>query len=368
MKTESLPRSLAVAGGWGYIGRHFVDAAAALDIPVYVRDPGPIPVGVNRDRVTVMPDDDSFYALPADFFHIALHPTVRRLALRHLADRFVRGDRFMVLNEKPMAAPECPGECVELRNLVDSTGMSMLFDFPELFDPMTLRVREFLNSFNEVRIDEMRMTRSKDREDPANPRNYKIMVPIQYQETVHCLAWVFTCLAEARGGLDRVWDGGVTVEGTSVPYHPPNPGAYPYPVDGRFAGNLHLGGCTVYLLTDFTGNAPRTKRRTVRGVGDGRPFVIEAEYLEGHKFLAIDGRDIGFAQDANVYQSVIRQAWKWHLNPCLDTPTLHPTPAFAHRTYLLSAMLWDACHLAGPRSVGNLRDFLDYTPGFTAPK
>ena len=367
MKTRNLPRSLAVAGGWGYIGRHFVDAAVALDIPVYVRDPGPIPTGVDRDRVVVVPDDAQFYSLPADFYHIALHPTDRRTALRRLADRLLGGERFMVLNEKPMAAPEYPEECAELRGLVDTSGMCMFFDFPELFDPMTLRVREFLRSFENVRITEMRMTRSKDREDPANPRNYKIMVPIQYQETVHCLAWVFTCLAETRGGLDHVWDEGVSVEGTSVPYHPPNPQSYRYTVDGRFAGNLHFGDSTVHVLTDFTSNAPRTKRRTVRGIGDGKPFVIEAEYLEGHKFLAIDGKDIGFAQDANVYQSVIRQAWQWYLNPEGDNGDLYPTPAFAHRTYLLSAMLWDACHLGGPRRVDGLDAFLAYRPGFTAP-
>jgi predicted dehydrogenase len=367
MKDASLPRSLAVAGGWGYIGRHFVDAAAALDIPVYVRDPGPLPTGIDRDRVRVVENDDDFYALPADVYHIALHPTDRRVALRRLADRLLQGDRFMVLNEKPMAAPDFPEECAELAQLVDDAGMSMFFDFPELFDPMTLRVRAFLNSFDEVHIDEMRMTRSKDREDPANPRNYKIMVPIQYQETVHCLAWVFTCLAEARGGLDRVWDGGLSVEGTSAPYHPPNPNAYPHTVDGRFEGSVRFGDSTVRLVTDFTTGAPRTKRRTVRGVGDGKPFVIEAEYLEGHKFLAIDGRDIGFAQDANVYQSVIRQAWQWFLHPGSDDAALHPTPAFAHRTYLLSAMLWDACHFDGPHSVNGLASFLNYKPRFRAP-
>ena len=367
MKNESLPRSLAVAGGWGYIGRHFVDAAAALDIPVYVRDPGPIPTGVDRDRVRVVGNDEDFYALPADFYHIALHPRDRRAALDRLAGRLLRGDRFMVLNEKPMAAPESPEECVELRQLVDAAGMCMFFDFPELFDPMTLRVRAFLRSFGEVRIDEMRMTRSKDREDPANPRNHKIMVPIQHQETVHCLAWVFTCLAETRGGLDHVWDQGLSVEGQSAPYHPPNPGAYPYRVDGRFEGSVRFGDSTVHLLTDFTKDAPRTKRRTVRGVGDGRPFVIEAEYLEGHKFLAIDGKDIGFAQDANVYQSVIRQGWQWYRHPDLGEADLYPTPAFAHRSYLLSAMLWDTCHLGGPRGVDSLDAFMDYRPGFITP-
>jgi predicted dehydrogenase len=368
MKDMSLPRSLAVAGGWGYIGRHFVDAAAALDIAVYVRDPGPIPTGIDLDRVEVIGDDDSFYSLPADFYHIALHPTNRKAALRRLADRLLRGDRFMVLNEKPMAAPEFPGECMELRQLVDAAGMCMFFDFPELFDPMTLRVREFLRSFKEVRIDKMRMTRSKDREDPANPRNYKIMVPIQHQETVHCLAWVFTCLAETRGGLDHVWDQGLSVEGWSSPYHPPNPEAYPYTVDGRFEGSVRFGDCLVHLTTDFTADAPRTKRRTVRGVGDGKPFVIEAEYLEGHKFLAIDGKDVGFAQDANVYQAVIRQGWRWYQHPDLDDAALHPTPGFAHRSYLLSAMLWDACHLGKPRQVSNLQEFMGYTPGFVAPK
>jgi predicted dehydrogenase len=368
VKDKPLPRSLAVAGGWGYIGRHFVDAAVTLDIPVYVRDPGPIPTGVDRDQVQVIGDDDTFYGLPADFYHIALHPTDRRVALRRLAARLLHGDRFMVLNEKPMAAPETPEECAELKQLVNVSGMCMFFDFPELFDPMTLLVRAFLRSFTEVHIEEMRMTRSKDREDPANPRNYKIMVPIQYQETVHCLAWVFSCLAEVRGGLDHIWDQGLSVEGESAPYHPPNPEAYGQTVDGRFEGSLSFGDSKVRLVTDFTTGAPRTKRRTVRGVGDGKPFIIEAEYLEGHKFLAINGKDIGFAQDANVYQAVIRQGWQWFLHPGLDDADLHPTPAFAHMTYLLSAMLWDACHLGGPRRVDSLNSFRSYQPGFRFPE
>ncbi len=368
MKDASLPRSLAVAGGWGYIGRHFVDAAVALNIPVYVRDPGPIPTGVDRNRVNIVGNDDDFYGLGADFYHIGLHPQHRRAALRRLADRMLNGDRFIVLNEKPMAAPESPEECLNLRQLVEAAGMCMFFDFPELFDPMTLRVRAFLRSFDRVRIDEMHMTRSKDREDPANPRNYKIMVPIQHQETVHCLAWVFTCLAETRSGLDHLWDEGVSVEGESAPYHPPNPGDYPHAVDGRFEGSVRFGSSLVHLLTDFTAGAPRTKRRTVRGVGDGEPFVIEAEYLEGHKFLAINGKDVGFAQDANVYQAVIRQGWQWYQHPVLDDAALYPTPDFAYRAYLLSAMLWDACHLGGPRGADSLEAFWNYAPGFTVPE
>ena len=365
MKDPLLPRSLAVAGGWGYIGRHFVDAAAALDIPVYVRDPGPVPAGVDLDRVQVIGDDDTFYSLPSDFYHIALHPQDRWAVLHRLAERLLRGNGFLVLNEKPMASPESPEECAELRQLANTSGMCMFFDFPELFDPMTLCVRAFLSSFSEARIDEVRMTRSKDREDPANPRNYKIMVPIQHQETVHCLAWAITCLAEARGGLDHVWDQGLSVEGVSAPYNPPNPEAYPHAVDGRFEGSVHFGDSKLHLFTDFTTGAPRTKRRTIRGMGDGKPFVIDAEYLEGHKFLVIDGKDIGFAQNANVYQSVIRQGWQWFLHPGVDDAALHPTPAFAHRTYLLSAMLWDACHLGGPRSANSLGAFMNYRPGFS---
>jgi hypothetical protein len=120
-------------------------------------------------------------------------------------------------------------------------------------------------------------------------------------------------------------------------------------------------------LTDFAAGAPRTKRRTVRGVGDGKPFVIEAEYLEGHKRLAIDGEDLGFARDASVYQAVIRQGWQWYQQPELGETSLYPTADFAHRSYLLSALLWDACHLGGPRVVANLEEFWNYAPGFTVP-
>jgi hypothetical protein len=65
----------------------------------------------------------------------------------------------------------------------------MLYDFPELFDPLTARLLDFLAQFRSVQLTEITVQRSKDRENPANPRNYKRMVPIQYQETVHCIAF-----------------------------------------------------------------------------------------------------------------------------------------------------------------------------------
>ena len=67
----------------------------------------------------------------------------------------------------------------------------MLFDFVEVFNPHSFLIRDMLRGlagYPDFRITRIRCERSKDREDPRNPRNRKVIVPIQYQETAHCLA------------------------------------------------------------------------------------------------------------------------------------------------------------------------------------
>ena len=83
-----------------------------------------------------------------------------------------------------------------------------------------------------MKIESIEVQRSKDREDPANPRNYKRIVPVQYQESVHCLAFVLNLLANIRGSLETVFAHGLTVTAHSEPYAPPNPAEYDYVVDG----------------------------------------------------------------------------------------------------------------------------------------
>ena len=42
-EASELPRSIAIAGAWGYIGRKFLDVALARGLTTYVHDPGPMP-------------------------------------------------------------------------------------------------------------------------------------------------------------------------------------------------------------------------------------------------------------------------------------------------------------------------------------
>ena len=58
-----LPRSIAIAGAWGYIGRKFLDVALANGLETYVFDPGPMPEDVDRSRFD--PDRPRGGLLPA---------------------------------------------------------------------------------------------------------------------------------------------------------------------------------------------------------------------------------------------------------------------------------------------------------------
>lgn len=334
---DNLPDSIAIAGAWGYIGRKFLDVALARELMVYVHDPGPIPPDLDPSRFVRITDEADFYGLDADFFHLALHPEHRRLDLL-----LERNQPLLILVEKPMALPGHPEECREIVEAVDRSQAIVLFDFPELYDPLTARVVEHLARFREVRLTELFVQRSKDREDPANPRNYKRMVPIQYQESVHCLAFVLHVLAAVQGSLASAMSGGIRIEARSDPYDPPNPEAYPEVVDGRCAYRARIGNVKVEGLTDFKRRAEWSKRRVIRGIGDGRPFEIEVNYLEGHKSLRINGSAQPCDPSANSYEHVLTTATRWAREVRRDElmSDIYPNPRFARLTYQLSAALW----------------------------
>ena len=339
--SDVFPASLAIAGAWGYIGRRFLDAALARGLRPTVYDPGPLPADVDPSRLTVLTSEDDFYRADAEVFHLAVHPEYRRL------DRLLaRGDRPLILNEKPMAVPGRPDLCDDIVAATDAAEAVVLYDFPELYDPLTARLIGFLNGFRSVELTDIYVQRSKDREDPANPRNRKRMLDIQYQESVHCLAFALFVTATVRGNVDGVLAGGVRLAGESDIYAPPNPEDYPAPVDGRcrFAGTL--GGVPVAGLTDFKRGAPWAKRRVVRGVGDGTPFEVELSYLEGHKALLVNGVAQNCDPAANSYESVLATAARWVRKVGRDSlmTGLYPNPRFTRVTYHLSAALWRSCH------------------------
>jgi predicted dehydrogenase len=335
-----LPASIAIAGAWGYIGRRFLDAALARGLRVTAFDPGSPPADVDLSRLTLLPTEDDIYRADAEVFHLAVHPEHRRL------DRLLsRADVPLVLVEKPMAVPGRPDLCDKIVAAADAGRPVVLYDFPELYDPLTARLVEFLNGFRSVELTGLYVQRSKDREDPANPRNRKRMVDIQYQESVHCLAFALFVTAAAGDGLDAVLSRGVRLSGESAVYAPPNPEDYPAPVDGRCAFRGDLGGVPVTGLTDFTRGAPWAKRRVVRGIGDGTAFEVEVSYLEGAKSFHVNGVDRGCDPTANSYEAVLATAGRWVREVCRDRlmSGLYPNPRFTRVTYHLSAALWRAC-------------------------
>ena len=53
---------------------------------------------------------------------------------------------ILVLCEKPMAAPESPEDCPRIVAAARNSRVLMLYDFPELYDPLTERVMDHLDS------------------------------------------------------------------------------------------------------------------------------------------------------------------------------------------------------------------------------
>jgi len=362
-----LPESIAIAGAWGYIGRKFVDAALAQGVRTHVYDPGPAPADIDHRSLDRIEDEEAFYRLNAGMFHLAVHPEQRRGGEQILLERSARGS-FSILNEKPMAAPECPDHCDSIVADVERSGATMLYDFPQLYDTMTEQVLRYLAGFRDVRVTDLRLCQSKDREARDIARNYKRMVTIQYQESVHCIAFVLYLLGRLRGDLASVFADGVSIVGESEPYDPPNPDVYPHVVDGRCTYAVDIGETHVEGLTDFKANAKWSKRRVIRGTGDGKPFHIEMDYLEGEKRLAIQGMDQHCDPQADSYQQVITTLTRWRR----DVPAaslmadVYPNPRFARATYQLSSALWRSCHDRREIRLRSGGDLLAFDAGFAA--
>jgi hypothetical protein len=359
------PRSIAIAGAWGYIGGKFLDAARQLGIATSVFDPGPPPADLEMGHIERSSDEHAFYSSRADLFHIALAPHARDVGLTLLLERS-QHEPIAILNEKPMAAPEQPEQCQNLIDAVQSSGALMLFDFLELFSPLTSTIVDHLAQFQNVSIDTIDMQRSKDREAVDNPRNYKIMTPIQFQESVHCLAWILFLLSRLRGSIPAAFEGGLQIDAKAEPYTPPNPQQYRYIVDGHCVWNAKWGQTAVTGRTDFKRHAPWSKRRVVRGRADGRPFEIEADFLEGRKRLMIDGVDQHIDPSSNSYVQVIETFGRWQREIGRDALLrgVYPNPVFAQATYQLSSALWRASRDRRPIAFRSYECLLDFDARF----
>ncbi|NLV40952.1 MAG: hypothetical protein GXY15_06965 [Candidatus Hydrogenedentes bacterium] len=340
----ALPPALAVAGGWGHIGGCFARAALGAGVRVFVHDPGPRPQDEALADAVEVRAAEEFYALPVPFYHLALQPAHRDTAFSLLAARPEEAGNPLVLVEKPLAPPFDRERALRARDTAASLPGTVLFDFIELYRPLTRTVFEYLSSFQHCRIHEIALTRTKDREDPAVPRNHIVTLPVQYQETVHCAAWALACLEHVSAGLPE--NGAVEAWGTSAPHSPPNPERYPEPVDGFFEGGIALGETRVTFLTDFRRGTPRSQYRRVVGEGDGRRFVLETEYLPGAAWLKINGESVPLPREDSPHLEALRGAWRCHLDRMNGTPRHMPLPgpAFAHRTWLVSTLLWNAAH------------------------
>jgi len=358
-------RSIAIAGAWGYIGRKFLDAARQLNLSTSVFDPGPAPDDVDLRTVTRVSDEAAFYQLSADLFHLAVHPEQRVAPLQRLLTR-AADSPLLILVEKPMAAPEEPQQCQQIITAVDRSRAVVLYDFPELFDPLTRRIAARLAELDQPRIERIYVERSKDREDPAIPRNMKRMVTIQYQESVHCLAFVLALLATQRGNLKAVLDEGISASARAEPYRPPNPDVYPYVVDGKCDYQLQLGDVAVEGHTNFKTGAPWSKRRVIAGTASGRPFSIEANDLEAAKSLAFDGADQGFDPRTDSYVETIKTLAVW--SAAVDVEQLrhgcYPHCRFTRLAYQLSSVLWRSSYDAQTFQVASQHDLEQFDAQF----
>jgi hypothetical protein len=206
----------------------------------------------------------------------------------------------------------------------------------------------------------------KDREDKANPRNYKPMVPIQFQESVHCLAWMLFLLSRLGGGLTEALSGGLTLTAESEPYEPPDPKGFPYVVDGRCDWRMTVGATQITGRTDFKRHAPWSKRRTVRGEADGKKFELEVEYLEGHKQLLVNGVDQQPDPNSNSYVQVIETFARWRQEVPRERlmSEVFPNPRFAHATYQLSSALWRSSYDRRPLSFNSHAALMAFDAAF----
>ena len=351
--TTPLPSSIAIAGIHGYMGRLIYDAAVQLEVPIiYGFDPGPRPADFAcSSTLRMIASERQFCELDADLFHIATHPDQRQAVYRLL-------ERGRCVNiEKPMAHPAFPDECDQLRIAARGSAGSVLFDFVEAFNPCTLQVRALLSRFRQhkdFRIDHVRCVRAKDREDRRNPRNRSVIVPIQFQETAHCLAMLLLVL-DRPASFAEAFPNGVTIEALSAPYNPPNPEDYRFGmVDGKVTGVIRAGGLTVSLDTDFKRQgATPYKSFVIAGFAAGRDFAIDAVYDGFGERLLFNGKACSAGGPVSRHQSIIAQSWRWH---CDRPSTLLPDSDFAWLVFGLCAALWTSCHEGREIKIGSEAD------------
>lgn len=341
-RRKDIPDSIAIAGIYGYIGSKIYQAALELGIrKIYGIDfgnPDPSFPSSSSLEMIAKEDEERFYDLDADLFHIALHPKHRK----YLGRLLERGCH--VTCEKPMADPENPEACKEIMDAAERGKATLLFDFLELYSPMTCEIVKYLSN-NSANITNMILVNTKDREDPTNPRNRKIMVPIQYQESVHQIAFILYLEGKTKGSdfeMDDLLNKTIALFANSDVYDPPNPEDYSYCVDGFVNGHMLLGRNSTSIFTNFKRGSNWTKKKIITGEINGSShFKIDAEYLPGNEHLMINHESVAVDGDISLYRNVIKKGWQWHT---VGFDSICPDAKFAYWTFALSAGLWKASH------------------------
>ena len=338
----AIPSSIAIAGIYGYIGNLIYQAAVDLGVKkIYGFDPGVKPnIFRDSDRLEVLENQESFYNLDVDIFHIATHPQLRQCVF-HLIKK---GKRINI--EKPMAHPSQPEECFKLMNAVKNSSSSVYFNFVELFNPLTFEILSILDNFKQ--FDDFKITRiyseiCKNREDKTIYRNRKIIVPIQYQESCHCLAWIIFILN--RGSFfENVFPKGIEVKAVSEIYDPPNPEDYTFGVvDGKIVAKLFVEDLLIEIYNDFKRKDLKSpsKLLLVEYTAKNQHFRLELKYNGVNEYLLLNGEQIEKNFEQNRHKNTIVKSWYYHQQPTISK--IKPDVDLAWLVFGLSATLWKSC-------------------------
>ena len=179
-------------------------------------------------------------------------------------------------------------------------------------------------------------------------------MPVQYQETAHCLARLLF-VTDRPASFAEAFPQGIAVAASSAPYDPPNPEDYRYGVvDGKVSGEIRAGGMTVSLCTDFKrrGGSPH-KRFSIEGVAGRRAFHIEFVSDGSCERLLFNGKAVPPGGAESRRPDIIRQSWRWHRQ---QATAGRPDADFAWLVFGLSSALWASCHEGHELRIGSEAD------------
>jgi len=352
----TLPRSIAIAGSEGFMGQNIVNAALGLGIEsIILCDPRLDPGRYAGFKNVRFVSSEHFNDIDAELFHFATHPGQRYSMYRLIQ----RGCHINV--EKPMVHPENPEEAQAIFDALEGSEATLIYDFLEMFNPRTKRIVELLKGMGDVKFNYISFTRGKNRENLWNPRNKSVMLPIQYQETVHCMAYLVNLFAHQRGiddiNFETVFPKGIRVRAESRRYDAPNPEMYAYAVDGYCKGTIDTEECCVDFLTSFKRGAEKTKRKRIFGHNDNCSINIQVDNQLGNEYLTINGTEQSVDGEQDQYKNAISGSWRMHQEMMQGNKGIRPDAKLAWLASGLSGAIFMASYLQTGFSLKNMDDF-----------